>query len=444
MHLHTHTQTEHDDAKHYLSGSCQIPSASDHHPPLSAHHSSLTTPCAAPSTPCQEPHIRTLDDELDNDHFRTPNGPGGSDPDHGKPNNPGDDDSDNNNNATDSYVDHNPLLTLTNAITCLSYATRHRPKVSGAVCTNVCEPDTFNGMDPKKLCEFLVQCELNFCNRPQAFCLDTWKVGFALSFLRGIALSWFKPDLLNPIPGTKPAWANDYSKFVIKLIMNFGPHDPVGDTEHQLDNLLMKDGSQINKYIVEFNCLATQVHGYGEGALCHIFYNGLPDCIKDKIACVGKPPCLVNLCTMAQGIDACYWECKSEIIHQTKTNPQPSSLSKQSVSGGSSSKQSNNSSSMSSSSSAGKGKNPQQPSSSTPKSSDSSMPDLSGIIGKDRKLTAMECLCCIKNLLCLFCGLPGHSAKDCLRSTSHAAKACTTQAASIAVSTAEKPAKVKK
>ncbi|KAG6326359.1 hypothetical protein ID866_12729, partial [Astraeus odoratus] len=60
----------------------------------------------------------------------------------------------------------------------------------------------------------------------------------------------------------------------------------------------------------------------------------------DEIACVGKPPCLIDLCTMAQGIDACYWECKSEITCQTKNNPQPSSSSKQSSSGGSSSRQS--------------------------------------------------------------------------------------------------------
>ncbi|KAG6325712.1 hypothetical protein ID866_13377 [Astraeus odoratus] len=205
----------------------------------------------------------------------------------------------------------------------------------------------------------------------------------------------------------------------------------------------MKDGSRINKYIVEFNHLATQVCGYGEGALRHMFYNGLPDRIKDEIARVGKPPRLVDLRTMAQGIDARYWEHKSEIACQAKTNPQSSS-SKQSLSGGSSSKQSNPSSGTSSSSSAGKGKNPQCPSSSTPKSSDSSTPDLSGVLGKDGKLTAAERLCRIKNTLCLFCGLPGHSAKDCPRSTSRAAKARATQAASVAASTAETPAKAKK
>ncbi|KAG6326426.1 hypothetical protein ID866_12663, partial [Astraeus odoratus] len=188
----------------------------------------------------------------------------------------------------------NPLLTLTNAITCLSNATRRRPEDSGAARTKVHEPNTFDGTDPKKLCEFLVQCELNFRNRPQAFRLNSWKVSFALSFLKGIALTWFEPDLLNAILGTEPAWADDYSEFVIKLTTNFGPHDPVSDAEHQLDNLSMKDGSQINKYIIEFNRLATQVCGYGEGALRHMFYNGLPDRIKDEIACVGKPPRLVD------------------------------------------------------------------------------------------------------------------------------------------------------
>ncbi|KAG6329042.1 hypothetical protein ID866_10047 [Astraeus odoratus] len=435
MHLHTHTQTEHEDAKHYLSGSCQIPSTSDHHLPLSAH-------CLSPTTPHQEPHIRILAEELEDTKFRTPDGPKGGDPDPREPGNPDDDNGDDD-NASDPSIEDNPILALTHTITLLSCATRCRPEDLGAACTKVCEPDTFDGMDLKKLCEFLIQCELNFHNRPQAFCLDMQKVGFALSFFKGIALTWFEPNLLNAIPGAEPTWADDYSEFVIELITNFGPHDPVGDAKHQLDNLSMKDSSRINKYIVEFNCLATQVHDYGEGALCHMFYNGLPDCIKDEIACIGKPPGLVDLCTMAQGIDVCYWERKSEIACQNKSNPQPSS-SKQSLSGGSSSKQSNTSSGTSSFSSTGKGKNPQCPSSSTPKSSDSSVPDLSGIIGKDGKLTATECLCCMKNFLCLFCGLPGHSAKDCPRSTSHVAKACTAQAVSIAASTVETPAKAKK
>ncbi|KAG6328362.1 hypothetical protein ID866_10727, partial [Astraeus odoratus] len=232
------TQTEHKDAEHYLSGSCQIPTASDRHPPLSAR-------CSSPTTPRQEPCIRTLTKELEDTEFRTPDSPGGNDPDSGDPDDP-DDDGDNDNITSKPSSKDNPFLALTNTITRLSNATRCRPKDSGAARTKVHEPNTFDSMDLKKLCEFLVQCELNFRDRLQAFHSDAWK-----------------------------------------------------------------------------------------------------------------------------GIDARYWECKSEIAHQAKTNPQSSSSSKQSSSGGSSSKQSNPSSGASSSSSTGKGKNPQHPSSSTPKSSDS-------------------------------------------------------------------------
>ena len=47
--------------------------------------------------------------------------------------------------------------------------------------------------------------------------------------------------------------------------MNFGPYDPVGDAEYQLDHLTMKDGQRITKYVVKFNQIMTQVWGYGEG-----------------------------------------------------------------------------------------------------------------------------------------------------------------------------------
>ncbi|KAG6328366.1 hypothetical protein ID866_10722 [Astraeus odoratus] len=149
---------------------------------LSACHSS-------PTTPHYEPHTRTLAEGLEDTQFRTPNSPGGSDPDPGEPDNPGNCNGDDSNNASEPSIKDNPILMLTNAITHLSNATRCRPEDSGAVCTKVCEPNTFNSMDLKKLHEFLVQCELNFHDRPQAFHLDSQKVGFALSFLKGIALA---------------------------------------------------------------------------------------------------------------------------------------------------------------------------------------------------------------------------------------------------------------
>jgi len=296
--------------------------------------------------------------------------------------------------------------------------------------TKVCEPDTFDGTDPRKLRAFLVQCELNFQDRPKAFASDRARVTFAQSYLKGMALEWFEPDLLNSAnPRAHLLWMDNYAQFVSELKSNFSPHDPVGDAEHQLDNLSMKEGQKINKYMVEFNRLAGQVRGYGNGALRHIFYSGLPDRIKDKISCVGKPRTLDGYRTLAQTIDARYWERKSEVARQTKS----------SMSSTSNSASKGNSSTSSDSKGKTKEKDNKNKSSDKSKSSSGAKPPSSETpahLGKDGKLTEEERQRCIKDKLCMFCGQPGHMARDCPKSTSksskakaHAAKAVTPAAA---------------
>ena len=144
------------------------------------------------------------------------------------------------------------------------------------------------------------------------------------SYLKSTALEWFKLDLLlMDDPDLHPFWMENYKEFILELQMNFGLHDPVRDVEHQLDHLTMKDSQCIAKYMVEFNWIATQVWGYGEGALRHHFYNGLPNCIKDEVSRIGKPPTLSELRLLAQSIDAHYWEHKSEINCQAKPSATP-------------------------------------------------------------------------------------------------------------------------
>ena len=105
-------------------------------------------------------------------------------------------------------------------------------------CTKVQEPDQFDGTDPHKLWVFLVQCELNFQNCPQAFTQDHTKVIFMQSYLKGITLEWFELDfLLIDDSDLCPFWIENYKEFVLELQINFGPYDPVRDMEHQLDHL---------------------------------------------------------------------------------------------------------------------------------------------------------------------------------------------------------------
>ncbi|KAG6327249.1 hypothetical protein ID866_11840 [Astraeus odoratus] len=103
-----------------------------------------------------------------------------------------------------------------------------------------------------------------------------------------MALQWFEPNLLSDSnPDDCPLWMDNWKEFIIELQTTFGPHDPVTDAKHELDHLQMKENQHINKYVVEFNCIASQLQGYGDGALHHHFYTGLPDHIKDEICCIG-------------------------------------------------------------------------------------------------------------------------------------------------------------
>ena len=201
-----------------------------------------------------------------------------------------------------------PLLLFVQAVQALTRVTLATVDRDSSGKTKVREPDTFDSSDPCKLHAFLVLCELNFQNRPKAFATDRTKVTYAQSYFRGMA-EWFEPNLLNVSnPNACLIWMDSYHQFVSELKSNFGPHDPVGDAEHQLDNLSMKEGQKINKYIIEFNHLTGQVCGYGDDALHHIFYSSLPDRIKDEISCIGKPCTLNGFCTLAQTINARYWE----------------------------------------------------------------------------------------------------------------------------------------
>ncbi|KAG2158962.1 uncharacterized protein EDB93DRAFT_1066412, partial [Suillus bovinus] len=82
--------------------------------------------------------------------------------------------------------------------------------------------------------------------------------------------------------------------------------------------LYMCNGQRINKYVVEFQQLASQVRGWGDRALRRQLYNKLPACIKDEISCQGKPTTLPEYKTLAQTIDARYWERKGEVSHKSK------------------------------------------------------------------------------------------------------------------------------
>ena len=148
-------------------------------------------------------------------------------------------------------VASNVLTLLSRAINNLAQSADRSTSVSSHR-TRVRIPDRFDGSDPQKLRTFLVQCELNFQDHPRAFCQDRAKVTFAQSYLTGMALGWFEPDLLlADTPDLRPLWMEDYQDFIRELRTNFSA------PEHELHHLSFTDGQHVNKYVVRFNHLAS-------------------------------------------------------------------------------------------------------------------------------------------------------------------------------------------
>src|ERR1700730_3696536 len=182
---------------------------------------------------------------------------------------------------TQSRTNSDVLPNLADAINALAESTRDK----GPVRARVREPEPFDGSDARKLRSFLVQCELNFWDRPKNFPQDSDRVNFAISFLKGTALEWLEPAILGE--SAEEDWLEDWDLFLQELKTNFGLFDPTRDVEAEIDHLRMKDSHRVTKYNVEFNCLSTGLH-WDEAALCHNYYRGLPNQIKDEIARIGK------------------------------------------------------------------------------------------------------------------------------------------------------------
>src|SRR6266571_2844286 len=196
-----------------------------------------------------------MDSDFDNPDAEQPNADDLDDPEGPVPDLPGDPPLPTFGAEADETIPSGVMAQLAQAIASLARsASRPQQPPTSALRTRVHEPEQFDRSDPHKLRVFLVQCKLNYQDRPLAFHNDRAKVIFVQSYLKGMVLNWFELDLLfeqNPL--FHPLWMDDFQEFVNELHTNFGPHDPVGDAKTQLLHLCMKDGHCINKYVVEFN-----------------------------------------------------------------------------------------------------------------------------------------------------------------------------------------------
>ena len=304
-----------------------------------------------------------------------------------------------------------PTPNLAEAITLMTRELTRRANDSSGSSAKAKKPDTFDGTDPRKLNNFILLCNLYFRNN-SAYSDDTSKVTFALSYLRGIALEFFEPALIDS--DNTPDWLEDWSIFLHVLRNQFGPIDPTADAEDNIDHLKMRDNQRIIKYNVEFNRLAIQT-GWDDGVLRHRYYSGLAERIKDIMGQQGKPSTLDEMKKLAHSIDARHWERLREKSRSDK--PIPTKSDKPSHNNSAFHNTSNNSTKKTHSST-----NDSHKSNKPSTVNNSSKSAISDKL-KDGKLTQQERQRRMDNNLCMYCGSVGHKASDCPKSTSSASKA---------------------
>jgi Retrotransposon gag protein len=108
-----------------------------------------------------------------------------------------------------------------------------------------------------------------------------------LSYLLDVAQEWFKPSISRHT-NEPPEWFDNWEAFLDEFHTNFGPYNKIGDAEHELTNLCMRDNQCAFNYLVRFSRLALCC-SWGEPALRYRFYEGLPPRIKDKLSKGEKP-----------------------------------------------------------------------------------------------------------------------------------------------------------
>ena len=139
-----------------------------------------------------------------------------------------------------------------------------------------------------------------------------------MSFLKGMALNYFKPFL--DTPDDEPAWLEDYEVFIEELLINFGLYNALADAEAELNTLIMRDSHKATRFFVNFLQLST-LCDYNNRALFQKAYSTLLKRVKDEMTHFDRPSMLQELRVLVLRIDQRYWEHKAKLAR--KNSPAP-------------------------------------------------------------------------------------------------------------------------
>jgi len=178
-------------------------------------------------------------------------------------------------------------------------------------------PEFFTG-NASELRKFLTQCQQVFRLQPSKFPTGIVKVMYAATYLRGTAYTWIQPYLDQDV---LPAWMEDFPTFSRKIINVFGDPDLARTSIRKLEGLKQTKSAAI--YAAEFRCHAIFTQ-WNDEALCHLFYKGLKETVKDDLAHRDRTGSLDDLIDLSIKLDNRLYERSLErgptrpLVHHTQ------------------------------------------------------------------------------------------------------------------------------
>ena len=170
--------------------------------------------------------------------------------------------------------------------------------------TRIADPEFFSG-NRKKSLQFLLQCQNVFNMQPISFQLDSAKVSFCISFLRGNAFEWISPYMQS-----NHKILSNFEQFQEAFLISFGDIDRKLELEKSLMEL--KQGNRSASILVsEFQRLAVEMNWPDEVLAAH-FYRALREEQKDQVCKYDRPESIDEFYKMVIRLDNRLWERRNE------------------------------------------------------------------------------------------------------------------------------------
>ena len=208
--------------------------------------------------------------------------------------------------------------------------TSRQPTTAGAQAAaptvKVRTPDVFHG-DRDKLRAFLSQVETYFRFNRTSFTTEEDKVVFCSTYLRGSAYNWFEPTLTNFLENTllnrkalTTAIFGSYIRFKEEIKKVYAGIDEERTAARQI--LMLRQTGSATEYASKFQQISSRLE-WEDAALTEVFYTGLKEHVKDEISRIERPDELSEMTETAIRIDNRIYERQMERNRGRSTSFQP-------------------------------------------------------------------------------------------------------------------------